>query len=374
MQADNAYNSVSFLRDWKNNDKYFEMLKLVSSLSKLFSESSIPYIDYRLVENLFCKYYYARNDARTCTAYDARLGTLGVGIKTFILKNGSSLEKIAEFNKLRTSLIGLHGIDLARKIGIFRNARMQFANDAFNVEKSCYHIIGRLKNKLKVFNAEYDGIDIENIHVISENSSSIKFEDGKNSYSFNWSKSVLMKHFYVSSDFRDVDISILEDPLVLLEEFFCKENLDIVARPKFKGIDYVILPLYSLREQEVPKCSGLNQWNAKGRLRDYDEVYIPIPRYIHKNYPNFFPNKDTPFVLKLPSNETLSVKICQAGGKALMSNPNKALGDWLLRKMLHKKQGELVTMEDLNKFGIDSVMIINEHKVEDNMPIYSILF
>ena len=99
-----SYNNLSaFLKKWQDNVKYFNMLRLMAQLSKLFSENDTPYLDYRLTENLFCKYYKAVNDARSCTAYDARLVHVGIGIKTFILKgNGDySVEKIAEFNKLK---------------------------------------------------------------------------------------------------------------------------------------------------------------------------------------------------------------------------------------------------------------------------------
>ena len=101
MPEHNIHHLASFLENWTKNDKYFEMLRLMAQLSRLFSESKTPYLDYRLTENLFCRYFKALNDARSCTAYDARIGSVGIGIKTFIL-NGSdqSTEKIAEFNKL----------------------------------------------------------------------------------------------------------------------------------------------------------------------------------------------------------------------------------------------------------------------------------
>lgn len=101
------------------------MLGLMASLSKLFSENDVPYLDYRLTENLFCKYYNAINDARSCTAYDARFVGLGIGVKTFILNNNASTEKIAEFNKLRPHLVYLRGIELAKKLAEFRNSRCQ---------------------------------------------------------------------------------------------------------------------------------------------------------------------------------------------------------------------------------------------------------
>ena len=43
-----------------------------------------------------------------------------------------------------------------------------------------------------------------------------------------------------------------------------------------------------------------------------------------------------------------------------MTNPNSALEKWLLRDILQLKEGELATMEKLNRLGFDSVIIIKE--------------
>ena len=43
-----------------------------------------------------------------------------------------------------------------------------------------------------------------------------------------------------------------------------------------------------------------------------------------------------------------------------MTNPNRALSDWLLRKVLQLKEGELATMEKLDKLGFDSVIILKD--------------
>ncbi|MCM1404754.1 MAG: hypothetical protein NC133_04650, partial [Prevotella sp.] len=93
--------------------------------------------------------------------------------------------------------------------------------------------------------------------------------------------------------------------------------------------------------------------------RDPDEVYIPIPAWIHKVYPNFFPDRDVPFDLILPDSAktVLSAKVCQDGSKALMSNPNKDLGKWLLRKVLRLPEGQLLTYDILIQKGIDSIEI-----------------
>ncbi|MFH1564800.1 MAG: hypothetical protein ABIC82_03040 [bacterium] len=105
------------------------------------------------------------------------------------------------------------------------------------------------------------------------------------------------------------------------------------------------------------KKSGLNQWNAGGRLRDPDEVYIPIPAEIHRNFPNFFPDRETSFLLKFPDGENVESKICQDGGKALMTKSNRKLGKLILRDGLKLKEGELATYDKLQLFGIDSVRI-----------------
>lgn len=345
------------------------MLQLISRLSKLFSNNQTPFIDYRIAENVFCKYYEAMNDARSCTAYDARLSGIGIGIKTFILSdNDSSMEKIAEFNKLRPQLLGLDGLDLARKLGEFRNERMRFADAMYDVTETQYHIVGRKVGKLRIFNTPYEKIDVQRIHHVKEDDRAISFTDDINEYSFNKSKSVLQKRFFVPDVFKDVDVDIIDDPYELLEKLFVKKTVGKVTASAKRGSDYVILPLYSQTKKGcfVPEKSGLNQFNAGGRKRNELEVYIPVPAKIHHNYPGFFPDKDTPFALHLPDGKVLSAKICQQGDKALMSNPNSALGEWLLRKVLKKKPWELVTMDDLDRLGFDSVCVEDLHSVNEN--------
>lgn len=378
MQKYHFDNLQGFLTGWKENKKYFEMLKMMAQLSRLFSENEVPYLDYRLAENLFCRYFEAMNDARSCTAYDARIAGVGIGIKTFIL-NGKdqSIEKIAEFNKLKKELEGYKGLDLAKRIGDFRNDRMQFANNAFDVTETQYHIVGRKEGLLRVFNCPYEKVDVEHIRLGKDDATSITFDDGHNEFVFNKSKSVLMKRFEVpQKDYVDVKVEILNEPLEMLEDFFLHNHQEVFETQKrIRGIDYVMLPLYSVRDGSVPRKSGLNQWNAGGRARHEDEVYIPIPIAIHRNYPDFFPSRETPFALHLPDKQVLSAKICQENGKALMSNPNRDLGHWLLRKVLKKKPWELVTWEDFNRYGFDSICVEKLHSLNERGELeYRIYF
>ena len=136
------------------------------------------------------------------------------------------------------------------------------------------------------------------------------------------------------------------------------------------GKDYVVLPLYSTRnknKKEVAPKSGINQWNAGGRDRKFGEAYVPVPAVIHKKYPKFFPRHDVVFNLTLPNGKTEKAKICQEGGKALMTNPNDVLCDWLYKVIdpnasdieLHKRLQNKVpfTYQDLERIGKDSVRV-----------------
>ena len=61
-------------------------------------------------------------------------------------------------------------------------------------------------------------------------------------------------------------------------------------------------------EKTIFSKSGLNQWNAGGRARDYDEVYIPFNSTLREMYEGFFPPRDTPFEVILPDATGLPLK------------------------------------------------------------------
>ena len=90
---------------------------------------------------------------------------------------------------------------------------------------------------------------------------------------------------------------------------------------------------------------------------------------MHRKYPHFFPKRDQDFNLQIPTGEIFSAKVCQENSKALMTNPNKALSDWLLRKVLLLKEGELATMEKLDKLGFDSVIILKDENGDFKIDI-----
>ena len=353
--------------DIEKNGNYLKLLSAVSKLSGLFSESAVPFINYRVAENIFCRSFDAGNLSRSDTAFDANYNSVGVGLKTFVCNGNSSTEKVAEFNSLSRTLKDFKGKELALKLGEYRNDRINLANRVYNIENSLYHIVARKEKELLLYETDYNIIDVANIHSVKDNKASLQFEDGNNLYSFNYSKSTLFRKFIIPQNAFRLPINIIEDPYSLLLELFEEnKNLKTATDKLVKGENYVILPLYGIQKKEkfIFERSGLNQWNANGRKRDFGEIYIPIPAELHKKYPNFFPEKDQDFNLQIPTGEIFSASLCQQGRKALMTNPNKALSDWLLRKVLQLKEGELATMEKLDKLGFDSV-IITKNEVGD---------
>ncbi|WP_149206089.1 phospholipase D-like domain-containing protein [Flavobacterium johnsoniae] len=362
----------------QNIENYTSALKAIGAFSNLFSSSDKPFIQYRVAENAFCKAFGADNLARADVAYDAIINGCGVGIKTFVLSGSSKIEKVAEFNSRSSELRILKGLDLANKLADFRNERIEFADRLYNTQNRVYHIIGRDKLLIKVFETSYDLIDKNSIEILEETKSSLKFKDALNEYNFNFSKSVLMKRFIIPQECIEINVEILEEPinvLLNLAQPGLNKQTD-AAKVKLQNaigllteeelipfVDYVILPLYSpeakkkLKEPIVPIKSQLNQWNAGGRKRDPGEVYISIPSKIRNNAPDFFPEKDVIFNLKIPNGKVLSAKVCQDGSKALMTNPNKAMADWMLRDVLMLNENEVLTYDKLRKIGYDSVKI-----------------
>lgn len=340
---------------------YASMLARVAALSNLFSESKTPFIHYRATEYLYARAFDAKNLARSDIAIDAKRGSLGIGLKTFVYNNRPKYEKIAEFNKEMLSFSNLEPEKKIRRISELRNERMLLAGRISEVDKFIYHCIARLPEKLFVFEQEMPFIDTDHLKIDQINGGSISFSDGISKHRFNSSKSTLFKEFYSENSLFEKPVNIVADPFELLGSLKLVEQPTILGAISSTdtGIESIILPLYSYKNHKpfVYEKSGLNQWNADGRKRDHNEVYIPIPKSVREKYVNFLPDRDTPFDLYFPNGKVLSVKVSQEDGKALMSQHNANLGQWILRDILRLNEGDLLTYDMLEEIGVDSVEI-----------------
>ena len=346
---------------------YIDLLEVTGSLSNLFADSNNPFLYYRAMENIFCKAFRADNLSRSDVSADAGKNGIGIGLKTFLQNNGKTFQKVAEFNKESYLLRDLKSLELIKKVSEMRNERIKSTMRICNLTDMMYHLVTRSNKYMGIYEEHMDLVDIDKIELKTENKNTIYFTDNIHDYSFSLSKNTLLKRFDTSDDKKifGFRVEILENPYDFLLNMKLRESkVDIkdISFPYTEVIDYIVLPLYSTKTNKVEERSGLNQWNANGRIRNEDEVYISIPKWIHRDKQGFFiynteDNKTAPFDVKLPNGKILSMKVAQQGGKALMSNPNAELGHWILRDILELKQGILVTKEQLDIIGIDSVKL-----------------
>lgn len=344
--------------DIQLQNKYIDYIKIVGSLSKLFSDSLCPYLYYRVAENIFCLAFNGENLSRSDISIDAKKGNIGFGLKTFLQGNGKTFQKIAEFNSIRDQYIHLSDNEIIKFVSKARNERLNICLKNYGVDKLIYHCLTRSENNISIYEFPMDIINIKSIkNVIKKTKNSIHFTDSINEYSFNLSKSTLYKRFKCHTSLKNIKIDILDEPykdLTCINKSTPKLLKHIPTKP------FIYLPLYapSSKDLEPAISSGINQWNAGGRLRHQDELYIPIPAWIHQKFIGFFPNNnDDKFDIFLPNGDSLSAKMCQSGQKGLMSNPNKALGKWILRDVLKVPVGKTIDRKYLEKIGIDSIIV-----------------
>lgn len=357
--------------------RYVKLLQLFGSLSGLYSKGDIPYLYYRIAEKVFCRTLNAVDHSRSDISIDVSKNGYGIGLKTFIAKK-TIFEKISEFN--RDSSI-LHTLlespqDLANKAADLYNKRIMFARNSIDAADTIFHCVRRRRGEFILCEYPMSLIDQNRIRIgdVKRDKrtnliTSLPFSADGINYRFNVSKSTLYRDFSAVQNPYVIPIDIIEDPFSLLERLLVEEGripavpieeaeeLAEIGQPE-PEYEYVILPLYSEKGGiNVPEKSGLNHWNAEGRGRHPDEAYIPIPSWIHKKFPGFFLPRHVQFNLKLPNGNILLSKVCSSNDKSIMSNPNKDLGNWLLRKVLNIPVGVLATYEMLEEVGIDSVEV-----------------
>lgn len=385
---------------------YKGMLKNIGSLSRLFSESDNPFLYYRAHENIFAKCFDLVNNSRSDDSADAYSveKKVGIGLKTWV---GQDNQKVAEFGRLRDQYKNLKGIKLIQTIAKYRNERIRVTKKAHGLENMLYHIVKRVPGKMYIYEAAFDPIDINNIKLDLNrgNNNSIYFSDGKHTYHFSLSKHTLYMDFDDMVELDKFTVDIIADPYKILSALLPKDTTVSAEKvPEMageqavssKGIveamyasapkkNQICLRLYSTKKdgsKYVPKKSGLNQWNARGRDRDVNELYIPYPADDRVRSEGFFPPRDEPFELMLPNGEWISAKVCQGAfkkmpedkyalltdekkkeeikrrqtGKAIMSNPNLKLGEWLLREVFEVQPKTIITYDMLEVFNVDSVI------------------
>lgn len=379
--------------------EYERVLRFVGSLSGLFSDNVTPLIDPRVAEKLFCHLTSSQDKSRLDVSFDAITPDgRGVGVKTYGLASSKvsvKSEKIAEFTKDAGQGVfsGLPAREIAHEVSRLRNARL--ASDAaelgISLEGAFYHSLVRVPRAAFINEVALRPVDLSEIRPVNQQgvvqarfpsgpTGNVAFTDGHGHYSFSRAKNVLSRRFDLSHGFNsplmpltpmaDIWKQLIAGELELLGAQLGKSQLDN------GGVDQqpsVVLPLYSTKAgvvKVVPEKSGINQWNAGGRKRSFGEAYIPIPRKVHDLAPGFFPPRDEKFTLLLPSGSVVTAKVCQQGSKALMSDPNTELLDWLFRVLdgsLERSASRSLTRrpyvyDNLAEVDKDSVLVAKSSK------------
>ena len=415
--------------DKEKQEKYIKRLTALGVLSGLFKEldgknGRKPYLHYRNHEISFIDSFEVQGITRKDSAFDAivRVGdkTIGVGLKTWVHNSDSSIQKVAEFNKksgeLRQLFEAGKDVDLVHRIAELRNSRIDDDKRLYETDLDIYHVITRDTNCFYIIEFPYEKIDINNIKDIHKRDSSIYFNDGKNDYIFNMSKSTLFKRFDASENERilSVKIDIQDDPFSILENISNSESssnerdnsaisslydnnaylldekstfdtsLDSESSQSLpptssldKSDNSIMLPLYNDDTYDVNEKSAFNASLASPKTKGSNnprpayEAYAQIPTYIHQLYPNFFgfnaldddARSNSSFNLHFPNGKIIPAKITQDRGKGLQTNPQSELGKWLLFNIFGLKEYEILTRDIIDEKEIDSIKIT---KIDNN--------
>lgn len=317
-----------------------DILKLESETNNFISNLKIGFmvnhtnedslnIDFKLVEKFFSESFDAENLATRNMSFDAILKSgnkkIGIGLKTFTVKSRQAQsEKIAEFNKLSKELNSLSGLELVKKVSELRNQRIMADIRQYGIDEMYYICVLRAKKyEEKYFYVkqfDYSLIDINKIRLLDRAENA--FTDGKYEYSFNRSKNTLFKKFEISENG-------LKPTIIDYDLEFLKKAFSTIEKECDLQKNKLILPMYSFKNKEkiIYKKSGLNIWNAGGRKRDLYEAYIPLNGKVREKAKSFFGSSK--FTLVTDNGIEMTASLCQQNSKALMTNPNKDITDWI---------------------------------------------
>ena len=371
----------------EQQEEYIKFLKIFGALSGLFKDNhnginaKKPYLYYRNHEQLFVKVFDVKDLTRKDSAFDA-LGVfgenrVGIGLKTWIHSKEFTFQKVAEFNKLAPEVIqplisNGDAKEVIKRVSELRNERIMLDKRLYNTDIDVYHFITRDDNVMNIVETNYDLVDIESLELIEADGKNFLFKDKLHRYKFYSSKSVLLEEFDASEMqiIKKIPIVQYDDPFELIKMI----KLPIDQNNKIPEVIY--LPLYQDKKEGriVSNCSGINIRHAKSKNKGSNyprpeyEIEIRISKWIHLAYPNFFgfdaldedkikDAKNNDFDLILPDGRTLRGRIKQQSGKSLQTNPQGALGEWVLKDVLGLKNREIVTWELLEKLGIDSLKV-----------------
>lgn len=417
----------------EQQDEYIKFLTVYGAMSNLFRQKQgepIPYLDSKFQETIYARVFHSQNVDIGNTPHDILSifdnERIGIGLKTW-MNSTPSYQKVMQLKRYKDEIMKVINDPetLVYMVSDIKNRRMEsdYKRLGLNEDSNIYHYVTRDACSLQIQECAYPLINIDKITDIKNYHTSVTWTDGQKKYKFTLGDSQIWQYFDSSASDSTIlnkfKVNIIDNPFDFLINAYDNRPINISLAKSFNVItshnvenaipsietnidsngeteyDEIYLPLYSYATKEVQEKSGLNAWNAAPKnpqnpiLRPLNEVYIPIPRELHKKVPNFFVSDlfkfeqeqlissslgiakpEIRFKLVLPNGKEIPAIVTQDNHKALQSgsrteiNPDtgqlygqSALGQWLLVDVLGLDRRILVTRDWLIKKDIDSVRL-----------------
>ncbi len=170
----------------------------------------------------------------------------------------------------------------------------------------------------------------------------------------NISKVDLQKAFPIN-DIIDCRGQEIEEIGIIIDSVNMQQprNLNEIALTK----EVVHLPLFSEKQQRMHERSGLNWGQRPEYSREPNQAYLPVPKSIHDEHPDFFPPKDQEFTLLTDDGESFICVMAQDNRKAIETRYDNSIIGKYFRQRLSVDQGAFVTMKHLQNYGRKSVSV-----------------
>ncbi|BAK15229.1 hypothetical protein SSIL_0806 [Solibacillus silvestris StLB046] len=187
---------------------------------------------------------------------------------------------------------------------------------------------------------------------------------------------MIMEHFNADEVFNNLDVINCTSPNTThqinihrkreneLTVSYNNENLNLYSHledeNKYK-FEYIDIPL-TIRGGETPPKSGIN-WGHNGRnglrqtTRTGNEAYLSISKHVHKERPNFLPQRGEKILILTDDEKMFVCVVAQEHRKAIQTCDNNSILGAYIRERIGVQSGAYVETKDLIRYGRDSLRL-----------------
>lgn len=173
---------------------------------------------------------------------------------------------------------------------------------------------------------------------------------------------ISLESVFPTTDLIDINDSLVDDLGIITDTIDSNQPKNLKALSKNKV--QISLPLFSEKTGDIQKSSGLNWGQRPEYNREPNQAYIPVPKAIHDNFPNFFPKHGEEFTVITDDGDSFICVLAQANSKAIETRHDNSILGKYFRKRLDLPLGKQVELNDLQRYGRTSVVL---SKMGDNL-------